>query len=83
MSLSLCNSLDCRDPEPFPVRTSPDNSCFVNSFARLLYGSELHANEMRVRVVVEAVTNEAVYIDHRQVFILAKCVCVSHGLYFL
>jgi DNA replication protein DnaC len=49
--------------KPFPVHTTGDGNCFVNSLSRLVYGDEKHSDEMRVRLVLDSVQNMKSYLD--------------------
>ena len=48
----------------FPVFTTGDGNCFYHALSRLVYGSESHFVEMRVRIVVEGVKNSNLYLNH-------------------
>lgn len=47
----------------FPVKTSAIGNCFPACLSRLVYGTEDHTTEMRVRVVVEGVLHYQQYLD--------------------
>jgi len=55
---------DCVLNDAVAVYSSPDGSCFFNSLSRLCYGNEMHAEEIRVRTIIEAVRNKSSYLDH-------------------
>ena len=48
---------------PFPISTRADGNCFANSLSHIVYGNENHSDEMRVRLVVDAVINKKQYLD--------------------
>ena len=56
--------LVCRKRSFFPVFTTGDGNCFYHALSRLVYGSESHFVEMRVRIVVEGVKNSNLYLNH-------------------
>ena len=47
-----------------PVYTTGDGSCLYHALSRVVYGDEMHCNEMRVRIIIEGIKNMACYIDH-------------------
>ena len=54
---------DCTITKPFPVYTRGDGSCFFNALSMAVYGDQTHAEEMRVRIVIEGVKNIDDYVD--------------------
>jgi len=55
---------DCVWNDSIAVHATPDGSCFFNSLSRVCFGNEEHANELRARIVIEAVKNKRLYLDH-------------------
>ena len=53
------------EEEPFPIKTGPDGTCFYYSLCRLVYGVQTKqlAQEMRLRILHEAMTNEDYYLS--------------------
>ena len=49
---------------PFAIRTAPDGSCFCHAASRLAFGNQNHAAEMRVRLIIEMVTNIHELLSH-------------------
>ena len=52
---------DCPILNPYPIRSSPDLSCFAHAASRICYGNEYNHIEMRCRIVVEGVTHDKHY----------------------
>lgn len=48
---------------PYAVRCQPDGDCLFNAISRLMYGNQGRAEELRVRMLIEAVQNEEWYLD--------------------
>jgi len=49
---------------PFPIKTNGNGNCFCNGLSRLIYGDEEHADELRVRLTIDAVVNKRHYVDN-------------------
>lgn len=46
-----------------PVKTRADGNCFFDSLSLLKYGDHAHDTEMRVRLVVQGVSQKRLYLD--------------------
>ena len=49
---------------PFPISTTGDGNCFPRSVSRLVYGNDEHHDEIRVRLVIDAVVNQEQYLQN-------------------
>ena len=47
---------------PFPIHTTGDGNCFPNTLSHLVFGNEDHSEEMRVRLIIDAVLNKDHYL---------------------
>ena len=50
--------------KPYAVKCRPDGDCLFNAISRLMYGTQSRAEELRVRMLFEAVRNEVWYLQH-------------------
>ena len=61
-----------------PVVTTGDGNCLTRALSRVYFGNEEHHEEVRVRLIIEAVKNKKQYLGSRDLNLGAE-VCYGHA----